>query len=618
MTEREHARAGTLSTPITRDNELAPGRASRSSSMDAPSNPMVSGLIARKAERDSNGVGDGADQAIATASSSIGMSLPTPIMRKFESSLGTDLSSVRVHTGAESASAASAVGAKAYTMGQDIHFGAGHYDPSSGAGEHLLAHEVAHTVQQRGGTPTRQNKLEVSSPHDAAEHEADRAADAMVSGSMAVIASAPVGTARLVQRDAEPAASAPAAKPWFDGKMSFDLGEIRGPKRSFRYVTLSSSLKAKGSVELVGADGTTAPVTAGPKVSKGGVGGNGDIAFAQQHFAPKLANMQFDGKAKETISFELGSEQVKIAAGLQARVDWQELEFLKGAADLSFIFAGAKWKDIEKDPNNVKVMAADVAIGASGEGLGTIWTGQQAKTALTVQVVGAAVPNWANVGVEVAKDVAKEGATTAGTDATTSVTVGTATADGAATAAAGATDTAAADAGVAALDTAITIDTTAVAASAAAVILPLGAAALMVAGATQTGKNIDASAAAAAYGTELRAEAKAYASSYAATIGGSGKTANRGALDANVVVMQYMAASGKNRAESCADLLAKNGPTLADQILSKMRDKLYDQGCAAFEAQYANEFGLLEKLGPTWGMRGVFRGEFRMILYADS
>ena len=124
------------------------------------------------------------------------MSLPGTIMRKFEASLGADLSSVRVHTGAESQSAASAVGAKAYTMGQDIHFGAGHYDPSSSAGEHLLAHEVAHTVQQAGGAPKRQNKLEVSTPFDPAEHEADSAADAMVSGQ-----SFQVGVGSGIQRE---------------------------------------------------------------------------------------------------------------------------------------------------------------------------------------------------------------------------------------------------------------------------------------------------------------------------------------------------------------------------------------------------------------------------------
>lgn len=137
--------------------------------------------------RDANGVAAGADAAVAAASSSSGSSLPTHLQRQFEGSLGADLSSVRVHTGAESQAAAHAVGAKAYTVGQDIHFGAGKYQPDDPFGMHLLAHEVAHTVQQAGGSAHRQNKLEVSTPHDAAEHEADRAADAMVRGAPATI-----------------------------------------------------------------------------------------------------------------------------------------------------------------------------------------------------------------------------------------------------------------------------------------------------------------------------------------------------------------------------------------------------------------------------------------------
>lgn len=156
----------------------------------------------RKAARDGNGVADGAEDLVATASSGSGSALPGALMRKFESSLGADLSSVRVHTGGASADAASAVGAKAYTIGQDIHFGAGHYDPSSNDGQQLLAHEVAHTVQQSGGTPTRQNKLEVSTPGDHLEAEADRAATAMVSGQSFAVTSGS-GFQRKVFRDAD-------------------------------------------------------------------------------------------------------------------------------------------------------------------------------------------------------------------------------------------------------------------------------------------------------------------------------------------------------------------------------------------------------------------------------
>jgi hypothetical protein len=193
-----HGRAAPRA-PSLADDDLMPGRGTRSSQLAAPSHPIAGGLLLRKA-RDANGVADDAEQAVAAAASSAGHPLPGPILRKFESSLGADLSSVRVHTSAESQAATESVGAKAYTVGQDIHFGAGQYDPASSTGEHLLAHEVAHTVQQRGGTAMRQHKLEVSTPADHLEREADRAADAMLAGFEAQVA-ASSGLSRAILRE---------------------------------------------------------------------------------------------------------------------------------------------------------------------------------------------------------------------------------------------------------------------------------------------------------------------------------------------------------------------------------------------------------------------------------
>ncbi len=151
--------------------------------------------------RDDNGVAADAEAAGDRAASSTGAPLPTHIQRQFEGSMGADLSSVRVHTGGESQEAAQAVGAKAYTVGNDIHFAAGRYQPEDPFGMHLLAHEVAHTVQQSGGAQRRQHKLEVSTPHDAAEHEADRAADAMVRGEVASVGGGAGRLGRVIQRD---------------------------------------------------------------------------------------------------------------------------------------------------------------------------------------------------------------------------------------------------------------------------------------------------------------------------------------------------------------------------------------------------------------------------------
>lgn len=65
-----------------------------------------------------------------------------------EPRLGHDFSRVRVHTDSQAAESTRAVGALAYTVGQDIAFGAGQYDPSSSAGLLLLSHELVHVVQQ--------------------------------------------------------------------------------------------------------------------------------------------------------------------------------------------------------------------------------------------------------------------------------------------------------------------------------------------------------------------------------------------------------------------------------------------------------------------------------------
>ena len=66
-----------------------------------------------------------------------------------ESRFGHDFSQVRVHTDARAAESARAVNARAYTVGRDIAFGSGQYTPGSSTGQRLLAHELAHVMQQQ-------------------------------------------------------------------------------------------------------------------------------------------------------------------------------------------------------------------------------------------------------------------------------------------------------------------------------------------------------------------------------------------------------------------------------------------------------------------------------------
>ena len=84
-----------------------------------------------------------------------GAPLPDGVRARFEQSLGHDLAGVRVHTDGASATAAAAIGARAYAVGQNVHFADGQYQPDDPFGLHLLAHEVVHTVQQTGGAAAR-------------------------------------------------------------------------------------------------------------------------------------------------------------------------------------------------------------------------------------------------------------------------------------------------------------------------------------------------------------------------------------------------------------------------------------------------------------------------------
>ncbi len=68
---------------------------------------------------------------------------------------GHDFSGVRVHTGPEAAQSAAAVGALAYTVGDSVVFGQGRYAPQTTAGQRLLAHELAHVVQQRSAASAK-------------------------------------------------------------------------------------------------------------------------------------------------------------------------------------------------------------------------------------------------------------------------------------------------------------------------------------------------------------------------------------------------------------------------------------------------------------------------------
>lgn len=98
----------------------------------------------------------------------------------FEPRFGHDFSQVRVHADAKAVESARAVNALAYTVGRDIVFGQGQFAPRATSGQHLLAHELAHVVQQGGQPASQQTNLEVGEPQDRFEKEADDVAEAIM------------------------------------------------------------------------------------------------------------------------------------------------------------------------------------------------------------------------------------------------------------------------------------------------------------------------------------------------------------------------------------------------------------------------------------------------------
>jgi Domain of unknown function (DUF4157) len=110
--------------------------------------------------------------------SSPGLPLDASARATMEPRFGRDFQHVRIHTDSKASESAKAVSALAYTVGQNIVFAAGQYSPASHEGRRLLAHELAHTVQQAGASPGPISGI--SQPGDLGEREADRAAETVM------------------------------------------------------------------------------------------------------------------------------------------------------------------------------------------------------------------------------------------------------------------------------------------------------------------------------------------------------------------------------------------------------------------------------------------------------
>jgi hypothetical protein len=106
-----------------------------------------------------------------------GQPLDSAAGSRLGAAFGHDFSGVRVHTDAGAAGLSDRLNARAFTIGSDIAFGAGEYQPGTLIGDALIAHELAHVVQQQGGgNGSTAPQSKDAGGHDALEEEADVAA----------------------------------------------------------------------------------------------------------------------------------------------------------------------------------------------------------------------------------------------------------------------------------------------------------------------------------------------------------------------------------------------------------------------------------------------------------
>lgn len=115
------------------------------------SSSVLPPMISRCASSSTSGVAvDKATESGIHASRGGGQPMPTALRSQMESGFEADFSGVRLHTGSAAEAMSNDLRAKSFTYGNDIYFNRGQYSPDTTAGQHLIAHELTHVVQQSG------------------------------------------------------------------------------------------------------------------------------------------------------------------------------------------------------------------------------------------------------------------------------------------------------------------------------------------------------------------------------------------------------------------------------------------------------------------------------------
>ncbi len=127
-------------------------------------------------ELEERGAGEpGFEASLHRARASGGEPLPEPVRTFMEERFGASFGNVRVHKDAQADSLARDVHARAFTIGRDLFFKQGQFQPSSEQGKRLIAHELTHVLQQQAGMKSVQRDVIQREADPAVEEAADEA-----------------------------------------------------------------------------------------------------------------------------------------------------------------------------------------------------------------------------------------------------------------------------------------------------------------------------------------------------------------------------------------------------------------------------------------------------------
>lgn len=156
--------------PLMPGSGELPATTSASSGPSSPPSPPV------QAKRRSGGLGVDADAETVRERLGTGRPLDSSTKSRMESAFGHDFSHVRLHTDASAASLSTQLDARAFTLGRDVAFAAGEYQPGTLVGDALMAHELAHVVQQGAAQQSAAPLRKSYGDYGALEADADQSA----------------------------------------------------------------------------------------------------------------------------------------------------------------------------------------------------------------------------------------------------------------------------------------------------------------------------------------------------------------------------------------------------------------------------------------------------------